>query len=247
MINAVKNLLRTRGFDLIKYDARRDKTQCLFQLFRKLSVDCVLDVGANSGQYGKELRSAGFSDKLISFEPLGEPHALLSEAASGDSNWLVADRCAIGEESGSVSMQVSGNSVSSSILDMTDTHVDAAPSSAYVGTEEVPIKTLDQALQEMTAAKGNFHLKIDTQGYERFVINGATETLKNVSVIEMEVSLVPLYDGGWLIHEALSSMADLGFRAFAVFPFFCDQQTGETYQMDIIFTKIDHVGGAKTS
>lgn len=239
MIDPIKNNLRRFGMDLVKYDARRSPAKCLILLLERLKTETVLDIGANTGQYGEELRGAGFEGDIVSFEPLSAAHAKLGERAKNDPKWKVMERCAIGAEGGEATINVSGNSVSSSILGISDAHIAAAPGSDYVGTEVVPVQTLNDLLPGLLDSGSGAHLKIDTQGYERFVVQGGSEVLDQVSSIEMELSLSPMYEGGWLSHEAFAEMAELGFRPFTVFPFFQDHSTGETFQMDALFVRAD--------
>ena len=49
-------------------------------------------------------------------------------------------------------------------------------------------------LKEVCKARSPY-LKIDTQGYEWKVLEGATEVLNYLCGIQLEVSLLPLYEG----------------------------------------------------
>ena len=233
----LKNILRKVGFDVIKYDARRNPALCLRKLLDRDGTDLVIDVGANTGQYGRDLREIGYQGDIISFEPLREAHQKLVEAANGDERWSVADRCAVGAAEETTMINVSGNSVSSSILDMAEAHVSAAPSSAYLGQEEIQVTTLNKVLADFCEEGRKCHLKIDTQGYESFVVEGASEVWSCINSIEMEISLSKMYEGGWLSHQALTRMAELGYRPFTMFPFFANKETGENFQIDSLFVR----------
>ncbi|MCA1694626.1 MAG: FkbM family methyltransferase, partial [Actinobacteria bacterium] len=78
-------------------------------------INVVFDVGANQGQYGQTLRALGFQGAIISFEPLGRAFRHLEAATEGDASWIAVN-AALGEESGSRSLMVAGNSQSSSLL-----------------------------------------------------------------------------------------------------------------------------------
>src|SRR5579871_2898133 len=62
--------------------------QHLQDLFEDLEIDCVLDVGANAGQYGQFLREqVGYRGLIFSFEPVSDTYSQLCTAAKGDPKW----------------------------------------------------------------------------------------------------------------------------------------------------------------
>jgi hypothetical protein len=61
--------------------------QHLLRLFELLQINCVIDVGANQGQYGRFLRAIGYRGNIISFEPSGDDYDLLSRLAEKDPRW----------------------------------------------------------------------------------------------------------------------------------------------------------------
>ena len=58
-------------------------------------IDLVLDVGANTGGFAKDLRSFGYKNHIVSFEPVKQTHGKLEENSKFDKKWLVHKRCAI--------------------------------------------------------------------------------------------------------------------------------------------------------
>ena len=71
-------------------------------------------------------------------------------------------------------INVAGNSVSSSILPMLSSQLDSAPQSNYTHITEAKIITLDSVYSQYCTDKENGFIKIDTQGYEWHVSDGAT-------------------------------------------------------------------------
>src|SRR5215470_6869482 len=118
----------------------------LLSHLRRSETDVVLDVGANSGQFALALFNAGFTGRIISFEPLSLAHAALSEAAQNHPDWEIAPRCALGAAVGSAVINIAGNSFSSSLRPMLERHLAAAPQSAYVGSETVHVETLGNVI-----------------------------------------------------------------------------------------------------
>lgn len=224
-----------------------DDLQSIFTKFRKMAelqlvtslqkfeIDLILDVGANIGQFGKEMRQCGYVGRIVSFEPLSQAHDVLLQSSEGDPMWDVCSRCALGDHNGDVEINIAGNSQSSSILPMLEAHRSAAPESKYQGKEITPVKMLDSlAGQYLKDARAPF-LKIDTQGFEWQVLNGARETLPHIKGVLVELSLVPLYGGQHLWHEVIDRLEAEGFILWAFNPVFSDQAMGRTLQVDGVF------------
>ena len=194
-----------------------------------------MDVGANEGQHALTLRREGYRGRILSFEPLPTAWAECARRASGDPLWTVAPRAALGAREGSVEIHVASNSASSSILPMHDTHRAAAPHSRYVGVETVPLHRLDQVARDAVAAAAHPFLKIDTQGYERDVLEGASAVIDSLMGIQLEISLTPLYEGSPTLPELLALMELWGFALHALLPAFTDVASGRMLQVDGLF------------
>jgi FkbM family methyltransferase len=238
----IKRHLR-RCFQKLGYDVSRYSTASPQMLRRKhmlaaYGVDTVLDVGANSGQFAQGLRKeAGYAGRILSFEPLGTAFARLQAAAQNDRDWQVFHH-ALGDTTGEQQIHIAGNSYSSSLLEMLPAHADAAPHSRYVGSERIVIKTLDSIFQEIRGTSRNIYLKIDTQGFEHKVIQGAEESLAHIDTVEMELSLVPLYEGGTLLPEMCLLMRSKGYALVAIEEEFTNPSTGQILQMNGIFHRL---------
>jgi FkbM family methyltransferase len=231
----VRKAFHRFGFDLRYF--KDSEEGILRNLINRLHPVVVLDVGANIGQYGRMLRGIGYGGLIISFEPLTSTHEKLTAEAGADSNWIVAPRAALGSAKGSIEMNVSGNSVSSSVLPMKEAHLSAAPESRYVATETVALERLDDLLPSIFSDAGPIFLKIDTQGYEEEVLKGASAILPRVVAIQVEISLVPLYQEAPTLVDIVSAMGHLGYDLFQVIPGFRDGATGQLLQLDGIFVR----------
>ncbi|MFF4687400.1 FkbM family methyltransferase [Streptomyces sp. NPDC001307] len=194
----------------------------------------MIDVGANAGQYASDLRRFGYRGEIISFEPLSEAYRELAHRAAGDPHWHT-QHMALGCEAGSAIINISANSVSSSLRPMTDRCERAAPESKYEGTQLVKVERLDEALAGFPSHTGGTLLKIDTQGFEREVLLGAPELMKQVTGVQLELSLTSLYSGQMLVDEAMRMMMDHGLRLTSIEPGFGDSETGEMLQFDGFF------------
>jgi FkbM family methyltransferase len=231
----VRKAFHRLGFDL-RYFVDSEEG-ILRKLINRLNPVAVLDVGANIGQYGRMLRGIGYRGVIISFEPLSSAHKKLTVEAGADRSWIVAPRAALGSTKGSIEINVSGNSVSSSVLPMNATHLSVARKSRYVATETVALERVDDLLPAIFPSAGPIFLKIDTQGYEEEVLKGAAGILSRVVAIQMEISLVPLYQGAPTLVPIVIAMEDRGFHLFQIIPGFRDVTTGQMLQLDGIFVR----------
>lgn len=235
MKSVLRSTLARVGLEVHRRRPGASMEASLFAMMRLHGINIVFDVGANTGQFGNMLRRAGYKGTIVSFEPLEREHAILRRNAAGDKSWRVAERVAVGALEGESVLFVAGNSVSSSVLPMLEEHRRAAPASEYVGQQRVPVRQLDRLVAEYLTSDSVAFLKIDTQGYEREVMAGAPNTLRNATGIEIEMSLVPLYAGQAMYEENLEILKGLGFQLWNLSPAFFDPVSGRLLQVDAVF------------
>jgi FkbM family methyltransferase len=206
------------------------------QLLKALDINCVLDVGANNGKYAMQLRSMGYMHRIVSFEPLNDEFQQLTKFAQRDGNWDCFN-FALGDEVGQLELNVSGNSYSSSFLQILDRHTTADPRSVYVRTQTAEIKTLDSIFEDICSNDDRILLKIDTQGFEKHVIDGASKSLCKINLLQLESSIQKLYEGEMLVEDMISYVKKRNFSLVSIEPGFCDASTGELLQADLIFKR----------
>jgi FkbM family methyltransferase len=238
--NALRSITEATGHEVKKISVYTSPKLRLRLLFSQLHIDLVLDVGANTGQFARQCRAAGYRGKILSFEPSASAHVELLHSAASDSLWTVADRMALGATNGEIEINIALNSYSSSILPMLDAHLSAAPNSAYLQKEKVPLRRLDDALADLLAATTPGHtifLKLDVQGYESHVLAGASQLLANTVALQLEMSLLPLYAGETLMPQMQANLITKGFELWDFEPSFRDPATGRLLQVDGIFLR----------
>ncbi len=233
----IRRLVDSPALECGRYDVIHHFGDQFMKLLSGHRVDLVLDVGANEGWYAIGLRELGFQGKIVSFEPLSTAHGRMVEAwrKESNSNWIIADRMAIGDCNADVSINVSANSDSSSLLPILPEHLKACPESNYIGSEMVPMRKLADVARHYVEESSSPFLKIDVQGFEKKVLQGAESMVASIAGVQIELSLVPLYEGQELYLDMLHLMKDLGFSLFSITPGFTDSQTGRLLSIDGIF------------
>ncbi len=220
------------GIEVIKYPT--SELDRRIKLINNYNIDIILDIGANIGQYGGEIRNLGFNGEIISFEPMKKAFEKLKKNALKDKNWKVYNY-SIGDKDGQTTMNVSKNSVSSSLLENLPQLIDSAPEAAFVKKETIEIRKLDSIFDDLALKGKNIYLKIDTQGYEKMVLLGAKKSLKFVTGIQIEMSFIPSYKGSITFDEMKTNLNNLGFDLVALENGFYDKKTGKQLEIDGIF------------
>jgi FkbM family methyltransferase len=232
-----KDLLRAVGFELHRAKYVNSEESVLRSLFASTRPGAIVDVGANTGQYARLVRRVGFRGRIVSFEAIPAVHEILRRESAGDSAWLVAPCAALGSKSGTVEINLAGNSVSSSILPMNAAHVEAAPDSRYVSSQTIRLERLDLLAPTLLEGTRNWLLKIDTQGFEAEVLRGATSLLPDIAAMQVEMSLVTLYEGAPRLVEMIALIEELGYELFSIVPGLRNLQSGRLLQADGFFVR----------
>lgn len=229
----VKRVARRGGLELRRFNPANVLDAQRAALIRLHAIDLIVDGGANKGQWASLVRWGGYRDHIVSFEPLDDAYAELVARSARDPNWDVR-RVALDDHDGEAELHVAGNSASSSLLDMADAHVRAAPASAYVGAEAVAVRRLDGC--ELPAAQC-LMLKLDVQGAELRALEGASGLLDSICMIELELSLRELYVGGPLWPEVAAWLEERGYKLVGVEPGLVDDESAELLQANAIFLR----------
>ena len=216
------------------YTTIGERTQV--DLLKKYQIELLLDVGANYGQYAKGLLKAGFRGIIESFEPLDQPFQHLEEVNRHYTNWN-SRKLALGNSTSVTEINVAGNSASSSLLEMNESHLRAAPESAYIGRQKIQIEKLDNIFHLFYPNYQRIFLKIDTQGFEKAVLEGASASLENIIGLQLEMSFVELYNGETTFIELFRLVEDYGFKLCHIEEGLRHQSTGQLLQADAIFYK----------
>jgi FkbM family methyltransferase len=192
----------------------------LRRFFAHFEVDCVFDVGANYGQYAQRLRHMGFKGLILSFEPI--PHAVqrMRAFALSDPRWVV-EQTALDVHPRTTRFNVMKDSQFSSLHlpDHTGTAAFLEQNSIQerISVETRTLANLFPSLQAQFAFRRPF-LKMDTQGHDVAVVQGAGGCIERFVGLQSELALTPLYEHAHDYQEALEYYRSLGFRLSALIP-----------------------------
>ncbi len=236
LLSSARRALQTFGLDVSRFPACHPLWPVVVAL-RHYDVRRIVDVGANTGGYAGNLRRLGYRGAIVSFEPIRDAYLEAKRRAAASFDWEVLPY-ALGSEDAEVTINVAGNrAASSSVLAMLPRHERAAPQSRFIAQEIVRQRRLDDVWPAAGGVDTPAFLKIDVQGYERNVLEGAEKVLDEGLVVglQLELSYIQLYEGAWLQNEAIDWAHDRGFTLHRLVPGFTDPTDGRMLQADGVF------------
>jgi len=206
-------------------------------LFQQMGITHVIDIGANTGQFAESLYDFGYKGKVISFEPVKKAYEELLQRSRPYPNWTVAERCAIGGTDGEIEINVSDDTVFSSILEIKDSYVSHNRKSQITRKEKTPLHRIDSVIKQYIPEEGAIiMLKIDTQGYEKEVLDGAPETLKRAKGLKIEIPLYAIYENTrFEFYDIMDFAKGHGFQPYSFHVEGVDLDTGRVNTIDGVF------------
>ncbi|WP_336966358.1 FkbM family methyltransferase [Sphingobium aquiterrae] len=194
--------------------------QALRRMVAGFDIDCIFDVGANAGQYATMLRKdVGFAGTILSFEPNPKVYAQLERRAAGDPRWHCFN-IALSDSDGTASFNIMAADQFSSLEKPAD-GLDPIfqPRNKVAQAVEVETRRLDTLFPKLQADHGFAMplLKMDTQGHDRSVCDGAGAVLARMAAVQTELAVRPLYDGATGYREMIDWLAGQGFLPNAMF------------------------------
>lgn len=231
----VRRVLARAGFELRRLTVDTSHDLLRARVLAHAGVDVIADVGANRGQFAQGLRRAGYRGRIVSFEPQSVEFALLEAAAAADPLWEVR-RVALGSAAGEATLNVGGDSVTSSLLQV-ESHLAEIPAFRVERTETVRVERLDDLVPELLAGAVTPALKVDAQGLDLEVLRGAPRLLARAAVVEVELNLVDHYEGAATYGEVVDALHEAGFRLAAVGHGYVHPPSGHMTYVDGIFVR----------
>ena len=206
-------------------------------------VDCVIDAGANVGQYARQLRRHGYTGRIVSFEPVASVYDELAHRAHGDDAWWVR-KLGLGSSDGTATINTMDGSMSS-LLPSSEFGRSWSPKLDDMGSEQIEVRRLDGLLPELLEglSEGRVFLKMDTQGFDLEVLAGAEGVLDRVVALQSEVSCVPIYDGMPRLPEQWTALEAEGFEVAGVFPVSFDAPTVRAIELDVVMVRPGQMRG----
>lgn len=229
-----KSLIRKMGYLVESYDIYRDPAALRMALLSLNGINVVFDIGANAGQFAIGLRHDGYDGRIISFEPVAQVYENLVANAKGDTEWETVNS-ALGAFDGKAGINVSMNTVSSSLLNMLPRHLEGAPESRYVRQEEISVRRIDSIIDAYLANGERLFAKIDAQGFERQIIEGGEGSLHRICGMQLEMSVAPLYEGETLMGDMIGFLSEKNYALISIEPAYWVFVTHELLQVDGLF------------
>ena len=178
----IRKPLNLVGIDIKKYRPAVDPLKWL----EKYDIKTIIDIGAHTGQFAKEIREKLPQVKIYSFEPLKDCYQKLVQNMSMDKNFK-AYNFALGNKESRQEINKSASSPSSSLLSMANLHEEMYPHTKGGSKEEIEVKRLDDVFKNSDLEK-EILVKIDVQGYEDKVIGGGVNFISQAKIVFLENS-----------------------------------------------------------
>jgi FkbM family methyltransferase len=203
------------------------------EIVRLTRPDLVIDVGANRGQFCLAVASAADGARIVAIEPIPTEADRLRRVMSGYASLTVIE-CAVGARAGIADLHLSSALDSSSLLAMTSLQEELFPATHPAGVLPVEVRTLDEIAAEVPIGQRTL-LKVDVQGCELQVFEGAPRTLARTLWVWCEVSFVELYVAQPLAGDVVAFLYRAGFRLASVGE--PVRARGRSVQVDLLFKR----------
>jgi FkbM family methyltransferase len=207
-------------------------------ILKQAGVTVVFDIGANVGQTYDELRKGGYMGRIISVEPTPAAHETLLKRAEKDDLWEIAPRQAVGAKAGEALLNVTQASDLNSLLPPAEALLVALPKAHVTEQVATPVVTVADLVAQYTDKEDVIFVKMDTQGFERPVLQGAKKVMQRLVGFQLELSLVPLYEGEETYLSFLQDLHQWGYEPFMMTENYFSRKQGRQLQIDVVFMRV---------
>lgn len=251
MKKAINKFLRKFGYSIVKIkktipkDSQSPSKDPFY--YQKCLVEgkdniVIFDVGAHCGQTTTKYNLLFNNCKIYSFEPFLDSYNILKETVSNYGNILTYN-IALGNLEGDVDFYVNKFSATNSILPAHSMGSIIWGDNLLNNIEKIKVRstTLDNFIKKMEIDQIDI-LKLDTQGTEYDVLEGAINTIKDrkIKIIYMEIITLPTYQNQRHFDEILKFMRLNRFELYNMYDYSLTK-FGALRQVDAIFVNKIHM------
>lgn len=226
----LKKIFNICGFEIHRKGAKRTTLNDVLTHVSRLGFrpQTVIDVGVAYGTF--DLYEKFPDASLLLIEPLEEFEGVLKDISRNyKAEYVMA---AAGDKPGTTTINVHHDLAGTTIFKESDgSYADGI-------TREVPVVTIDGLCNERNL-KGPYLIKLDVQGAELIVLNGARKVLQDTELVILEVSLFQFHVNGPQLYDVMSYMKDRGFAVYDIFGSSYRPFDGALGQVDMVFVKED--------
>jgi FkbM family methyltransferase len=187
------------------------------RILQNRDVGFVFDVGGNTGEWTDSIIKALTPKKVYVFEPFPIHFEKLNKKYSLIESVSIFDT-AIGNENGKRAFYINSDPRYNHSLLSIDPASDGWVNIDHTSTKEVQCSTIDHFCFEHEISHISL-LKIDTEGADFLVLQGAKRMLENarIDIVYVEIFLKPLMKGQGSLTEIISFMEAHGYYLFNFF------------------------------
>ena len=217
-------------FNFFGYNLNKKKKN----FFLQNKIDLIIDVGAHKGEFALSVLKENFKGKIISFEPQNKIYNIIKNKSKKYKSWIVHYKCGIGKKNENLFMNIMKETTCSSFLKPTKNLFNIDPTTKILKKEKSKIFSLNFLFTNTYKLKKKTFLKIDTQGFDKFVLDGASRILNKILFVQLELSIDPLYKNEKNYMKMIHYMKKRGFIIWK-FGDNIENSIGKTMSFDIIF------------
>ena len=241
----LKKILGSFGYEIQKRGLS-DNFEILKKIINKNDNINIFDVGANEGRWIDRAVNNFNNPFIHAFEPADKEFNILKNKYSSKKN-IILNNCALGEIKEEKEFNINYKGSLSSFYDVYEStdwfkrqqnNKKLFDKNFTLKKEKVKIDTIDNYVETKNIKIIDI-IKIDTQGYEKFIIEGAKQYLKNCKILYCEVSLKEVYTSAPLWFEIIDILKLQGFEIASIENGFTEKLNNNLLQADIIFVRND--------
>ena len=229
---AARRALLARGIEVSRRGGARRTMAAALDNMKRLGLDpaTVIDVGVGYGT--EELWEAFPGARLLLVEPIPDRFGGAAQRAADARAGAELVTAAAGGAPGTATITVHRAPEMSSLLGTWTGDRDGGD------RREVPVVRLDDAVRERSLP-GPYVLKVDVEGAELDVLDGAAEVLAETDAVLLEVRLFELVPGAAQLHDVIPYMKERGFVAYDLFGGAVRLSDGALAVTNLVFVRED--------